>query len=328
MICCDRIYGVLNVEEPVFAEIIAAPTFQRLQGINMGPWVPCRPFYSIPVSRYHHSIGVFMLLRRHGAPLAEQIAGLIHDVSHTAFSHLSDRLFGGETSSRTQEYQDDIHDKFVKNSELAEIITRAGFCLDEILDDSNFILKERDLPDLCADRLDYCLRAIPHMHHHGKLLDCDEVALSRAIVATPDGFVLRDAESAKMFARAFNQTDEEIYSSYGATFYEEMLARICRNAIERGILTREEFLELNDMQVIRKMHLAGVDFSPMYDSPEAWRITKDDEDAVILSQKMRRVNPPFIDSDGTIRRLSEIDDDFAKYFSACPKFAEYKIKKA
>lgn len=95
MICCDRIYGVLNVEEPVFAEIIAAPTFQRLQGINMGPWVPCRPFYSIPVSRYHHSIGVFMLLRRHGAPLAEQIAGLIHDVSHTAFSHLSDRLFGG-----------------------------------------------------------------------------------------------------------------------------------------------------------------------------------------------------------------------------------------
>ena len=124
----------------------------------------------------------------------------------------------------------------------------------------------------------------------------------------------------------FNQTDEEIYSSYGATFYEEMLARICRNAIERKILTREEFLELNDMQVIRKMHLAGVDFSPMYKAPDAWRTTIDDQDGIILSQKMRRVDPPFIDSDGTIRRLSEIDAEFAKYFFECPKYAEYAIK--
>ncbi|MDE5615786.1 MAG: HD domain-containing protein [Alphaproteobacteria bacterium] len=328
MIACDRIYGVVNVTEPVFSDIIAAPTFQRLQGINMGPWRPNMPFYSIPVSRYHHSIGVFMLLRIHGASVPEQIAGLIHDVSHTAFSHLSDRLFGDMDAAKTQEYQDDVHEKFVKNSELAEIITRAGFDLDMILDDTPFKLKENELPDLCADRLDYCLRAIPHMHQYGKLIECDEVALSHAIVATPDGFVMRDADSARMFAHAFNTTDEQIYSSFTGVFYEEMLARICRDAIKDGILTRDDFFHMNDMQVIRKMHMAGVDFSALYANPNEWRAADDDVNAVVMPQKLRRVDPPFIDTDGIIRRLSDVDADFARYIKACPKFVEYKIKKA
>jgi len=327
MLVCDRIYGVMNVTEPIIEQIIAAPTFQRLQGIGMGPWSPNMPFYSIPVSRYHYSIGVFMLLRIHGAGMPEQIAGLIHDVSHTAFSHLSDRLFGGEESAKYQEYQDDVHATVVKNSELAEIITNAGFNLDQILDDTDFILKERDLPDLCADRLDYCLRAIPHMHRYGRLLECDEVALSRAIVATPGGFVMRDQESARAFAHAFNDTDAAIYSSFNGVFYEEMLTRICRDAIAAGVLTRDDFFHMNDIQVIRKMHDAGVDFSRMYTNPDQWRADDNDCDCCTLPQKVRRVDPPFISPDGTVQRLSDADPEFAKYFAAQPKFVEYKIKK-
>ncbi len=327
MLVCDRIYGVMNVDEPVIEQIIAAPTFQRLQGIGMGSWVPNMPFYSIPVSRYHHSIGVFMLLRMHGAGMPEQIAGLIHDVSHTAFSHLSDRLFGGEESAKYQSYQDDTHINFVKNSELAEIIAKAGFDLDSILDDSQFRLKENDLPNLCADRLDYSLRAIPHMHHYGHLLGCDEVALSRAIVATPGGFVIKDLESAKLFAHAFNTTDAAIYSNFNCVFYEEMLTRICRDAITAGILTRNDLFRLTDIQVIRKMYDAGVDFSRMYADPQQWRADDHDCDSFVLPQKLRRVDPQFISSDGTIRRLSDADPDFATYIAAQPKFVEYKIKK-
>jgi len=327
MLVCDRIYGVMNVTEPVIEQIIAAPTFQRLQGIGMGPWIPNMPFYSIPVSRYQHSVGVFMMLRMHGASMPEQIAGLIHDVSHTAFSHLSDRLFGGEESAKYQEYQDDVHANFVKNSELAGIITNAGFDLDQILDDTDFVLKERDLPDLCADRLDYSLRAIPHMHCYGHLLECDEVALSHAIVATPDGFVMRDQAAAKLFAYTFNTTDAAIYSSFNGVFYEEMLTRICRDAIASGVLTRDDLFRLNDMQVIRKMHDAGVDFSRMYADPAQWRANDDDCDCCALPQKLRRVDPPFISPAGTVQRLSDVDPEFAKYITAQPKFVEYKIKK-
>ncbi len=325
MTCCDNIWGVVKTSEPVFRDIIVSPTFQRLQGINLGPWCPNMPFYSTPISRYQHSIGVLMVLRIHGASVPEQIAGLIHDVSHTAFSHLSDRIFGAPESSKTQSYQDDIHESFVKNSELADIMNRHGYDPDKILDESQFKLKERELPDLCADRIDYSLRALPHMHQYGKLLDCDEKVLAKSFVATPNGFVMRDRISAQTFARAFNKTDEEIYSSYNSAFYEEMLAQICRESIARGILTKEDFFHMTDMQVIGKMHAAGVDFAPLYRTPSQWR-QKTDQDGVTLLQKARRIDPPFLDENNNIQRLSSVDEDFAKYFAACPKYMQYKIK--
>jgi len=267
-----------------------------------------------------------MLLRRHGASLSEQIAGLIHDVSHTAFSHLSDRLFGDANAPKLQLYQDEMHANFVKNCEIADIIDRAGFDVDKILNDSGFVLKEKDLPDLCADRIDYGLRALPHMHQYGKLLDCDEISLSASFVATENGFVMRDQESARMFANAFNTTDEQIYSHYNGVFYEEMLARICRDAIKAGILTRNDFFKYTDMQIIRKMHLAGVDFSRMYLNPAQWRSAPQDTDYTVLPQKLRRIDPSFIAKDGTIKRLSTVDADFARYFAKCKKYAEYRIK--
>jgi HD superfamily phosphohydrolase len=143
MIFVDKIYGFLKADEPIFEKIILSKPFQRLYGIHMGGWAPGCPFQATPHTRYEHSIGAFMLLRKYGASIEEQIAGLIHDVSHTAFSHLADRLFGDKYSGKTSEYQDSIHSRFVKNSELADIITGEGFDLDYILDESHFKLQEK-----------------------------------------------------------------------------------------------------------------------------------------------------------------------------------------
>ncbi|MBD5391755.1 HD domain-containing protein [bacterium] len=326
MIYTDRIHGVVNAPEPVFAEIIASPTFQRLHRINMGPWRPNAPFYSVPVTRFDHSVGVFMLLRKHGAGLPEQIAGLIHDVSHTAFSHLSDRIFGTTEDVKASTYQDDVHTEFVKKSDLSRIITRNGFDLDEILDEEPFVLKERELPDLCADRIDYGLRAIAHMQQYGLLMDCDEYSLTDKFVATPHGFVMTDFESARMFARAFNETDEKIYASYNGVFYEEMLARICRDAIARKIVSRDDFYHMTDMQILRKMHMAGLDFGPLYKNPADYYGANGDPDTQIQPQKLRRIDPPYITERGTIKRLSDTDPAHRKYMSSCPKYIEYRIK--
>ena len=117
----DKIYGGFDVEEPVFERIIKSETFCRLAGINMGCWSPSMPFYTTDYDRYEHSIGVWLLLRKYGASIPEQIAGLIHDISHSAFSHLSDRIFGDSESAQTAQYQDSVHDSFVKKSEIAKI---------------------------------------------------------------------------------------------------------------------------------------------------------------------------------------------------------------
>ena len=47
----------------------------------------------------------------------------------------------------------------MRTSEIPNILERYGFNLDYILDDKNFPLKERSLPDLCADRIDYAFNA-------------------------------------------------------------------------------------------------------------------------------------------------------------------------
>jgi len=50
-----------------------------------------------PTTRFDHSVGVMLLIRKLGAGsspasalLKEQVAALLHDVSHTAFSHVID----------------------------------------------------------------------------------------------------------------------------------------------------------------------------------------------------------------------------------------------
>ena len=88
----DRVYGEVSIEDPAILDLIGCATFQRLKGIRQaGPSALTFPFKD--VTRFEHSLGVFILLRRLGAPRREQVAGLLHDISHTAFSHAVDFIY-------------------------------------------------------------------------------------------------------------------------------------------------------------------------------------------------------------------------------------------
>ena len=56
---------------------------------------------------------MYALLKKFGASTEEQIAGLIHDVSHSAFSHCIDYVLD-EGSEKTHNHQDRIFATFVK----------------------------------------------------------------------------------------------------------------------------------------------------------------------------------------------------------------------
>lgn len=113
--------------------------------------------YKEEYNRYDHSVGVFAILRMKGASLDEQIAGLLHDVSHTAFSHVGDWVFGNEQQDKS--YQDLIHASFLEQSELGAILEKHGFKIEQILPNEElFPALECSLPNLSADRIDYNLQ--------------------------------------------------------------------------------------------------------------------------------------------------------------------------
>ena len=59
----DRVYGEVEIEDPAILDLIDCETFQRLRGIHQaGP--SALPFPFKDVTRFEHSLGVFVLLRK------------------------------------------------------------------------------------------------------------------------------------------------------------------------------------------------------------------------------------------------------------------------
>lgn len=149
-------YGLITIDDPLTCELILSPAFQRLKEIHQYGVVhfvtPTEPY-----SRYDHSIGVYYLLRKIGASYEEQVAGLLHDVSHTVFSHVGDYVF--RNNSNEGSYQDDIHLWYLKESGLEDILNKHGHSGEKVCHHrKDFVALDQPLPHLCADRFEYNLQ--------------------------------------------------------------------------------------------------------------------------------------------------------------------------
>src|SRR5882672_946575 len=130
MIVGDRTYGKTDITSEVILELINSKPLQRLKGIAQYG-IPDVFYHHKNYSRYEHSVGVMLLLRRLGASEEEQIAGLLHDVSHTAFSHVIDWVVG---EGGAESYQDEQHEHFIRESEIPRILKKHGYAVERITD--------------------------------------------------------------------------------------------------------------------------------------------------------------------------------------------------
>ena len=168
MLIKDNVYGEEEIKEPVLIDLINSKALQRLKGVSQ-QGLPQDYFYRIIYSRFDHSIGVMILLKRLGAEIEEQIAGLLHDISHTAFSHVIDWVLGDLTK---EDYQDNHHLSVIKNSEVPKILEKYGFNYKDIADTESFSLLEKPAPSLCVDRFDYTIRDLKNLGKDGIVKLC------------------------------------------------------------------------------------------------------------------------------------------------------------
>lgn len=151
----DAVYGEIEIIEPVLIELIQTPAMQRIQGVSQ--WgIPDEYYQRRGFSRFDHSLGVMHLLDLVGASVEEQIAGLLHDVSHTAFSHVVDWVIG---EGGAEGYQDEQHERVIAESvEIVKALEKYGYSASQVVKYEKFSLLEKDAPDICADRVDYVFR--------------------------------------------------------------------------------------------------------------------------------------------------------------------------
>jgi len=253
MLYKDLIYGDVKIDEPVVLELINSSPLQRLKEIDQAGYKPMwvKPELKIDPyenSRLAHSIGVYLLLRKYGAPLEEQIAGLIHDVSHSAFSHCIDYVLASG-SEKEHSHQDNIFEDFVKNSEISRIIKKYGLNLDYILDDKNFPLKEKDLPDLCADRIDYSLRTAVVFEEINKE---DVNYFLDNLMAQNSEWVFKNLESARKFSEIFLKLNREYYAGFPSALMFRTVGDYLKYALEKDYVEEKDFYT-TDAEVLSKI---------------------------------------------------------------------------
>ncbi|MBE7118469.1 HD domain-containing protein [Bacillus cereus] len=288
MIISDVIYGEFEVD-PVLEELILSKPVQRLKGIHQaGASYLMNEKWN--VTRFDHSIGVMLLIKKLGGSVEEQIAGLLHDVSHTAFSHVIDYVFDNENES----YHEEIFSAVVKNSEIPAILLKHGYNYEDILlDDSKWTLLERSAPELCADRVDYTLR---DMYAYGYIY-LEEVQSFLADVIEVDGkMVLQNIEVAEWFTETYYKEVIDFFMKPMNIYGNDMLAKTLKLALHKNVIHADDFL-LEDEELISKLQLCNDPkvealLSQVHPNVEV----KEDRNEYDLYQKnkVRLIDPPLL----------------------------------
>jgi uncharacterized protein len=298
----DVVYGDIEIADPLLLELVGSAPLQRLKKISQPGYV--EPFFpGTDHTRFDHSLGVCHLLGRYKASRAEQAAGLLHDVSHTAFSHCID--YALESGSETKHsFQDDAFLTFFQSSEIPAVLSRHQLDPDYVSESANFPLLETELPDLCADRIDYILRTGIH---------CNEIDRRKAmqfldrLMAHENRWVFSDLEAAHEFAKYFALINSKYYSGIGSALMFRSVGDVVRHAVQRKYLSLEALFE-TDEAVLRRI-TAHID-----DDKELSTLWSRMQNRVSVSQdpkefnakvmcKSRAVDPLFL-NDGVPCRLS------------------------
>ena len=299
----DRIYGPADIEEPVLLDLIDSAAMRRLRGVYQHGITGLLGITN-SLSRFEHSVGAMLLVRQLDASETEQIAALLHDASHTAFSHVADHVFAGPES-----YHEAVKADYIVGTDLPEILARHGYDWHDFMHEDAYPLLEQPSPALCADRVDYFLRdsldlglgtpvqvrrTVEHLVVHDGRMMCD------------------DLDAARWMADAFLAAEDASRSNYREAALYELIAQTIKLAIERDLLAPGDLWGTDravwdrlaavpdpELQTLLALVSTRTRFEQDPAAPDFW-----------VSLKQRTLDPDVV-RDGMARPLSALDPAFA-----------------
>lgn len=318
----------VEITDPVIIDLINSKAFQRLKYVDQSG--PTRYFgIAFPFSRYDHSIGVWYLAKKFGAQRDEQVAALLHDVSHTAFSHLAETVFKHENHEKS--YQDLIHLEYISNSDIMNVVKKYNITLDLLDPDrEEYKILERPLPDICADRLQYNLYTALKLE---KLTKEEIQELLSHLHYENEIWYFDDQIYAKLFAEIPLYLNQHFWSTPVNNVVYHYFSKAILRGFEIDLFTEDDFHTGTDIEILSLLN--STDDEIIKDSIDKCQninsnfklITKDDEIFLNFKPKFRGIDP-YVCSNGNCSRLSSIDADFKEKYENVKEWCSkgYNVK--
>lgn len=244
MIINDRIYGNIKIKSKVIEELILSKPLQRLKKISQDG----APHFIQPirnVNRFEHSVGVWYLSSLFKRPIEEQIACLLHDVPHTAFSHVIDFVMEDEK----HEFHEKFTEKLILESEIPKILKKYKINIKKVLDKEKFELLENNLPDISFDRWDYFMRDGFTINFLPKTTINEFLA---NIHLDKNRLYFDDIKFASMYAILFTSFSRLIWldpTSHGSFF---LISEALKIALNNKLITEDDFFT-DDELLMKKL---------------------------------------------------------------------------
>ena len=338
----EEYYKILCPEFPNFLKkYIELPIMQRLSGIGLlcgTDWTSLyknRFFYS----RLDHSVGVALIIWNFTKDKTQTIAGLLHDVSTTVFSHVSDFRKGDAlTQTSTEEPTTKM---ILSDSALCKLLESDGIEPKDVVDYHIYPIADNEIPSLSADRLEY-------MYPSGLALD-GSWSFEEIAKTYNDLIILKNEENkeelgfktiemAELYCKKFCMIGHILQLNENKLSLQ-LLSQIMSKAVELDVLQEEDFMTLSESKIIEKIEsfiskktlsMEEQKFATMYNTFRKMtkvehtnqKLPEDEYFCVSLKVKQRYINPlvKVGSNSQQAKRLSEVSNfanklikDFLEY---------------
>ena len=307
----SKLETIYNKEYPDFINpYLKSKSMQRLKGVDMNcglQFTSHAGFSSYgSYSRYEHSVGVACIIWHFTHDKKQTLAGLFHDISTRAFSHVIDfvkRDYLTQESTEDETKEIILQDKVIMNQLLVDRIS-----VDEVSDYHIYPIADNASPKLSSDRLEYTLGNLLNYrkctiddierYYQDLIVDCNEegaqeIVFQHAIIAEEFSFA----------ALACGMIYSCDFDRYGM----EKLATLLRKAFQTHILTEDD-LYLSEVDVIQKLNNSVLQ-NEWEEYTRLKDVMKDTTGDIMVDAKKRYIDP-YIYKYGRVTSFSAAVNEF------------------
>lgn len=303
--------------------VINSDVMQRLKHIDQSGGARYLASKLPAFSRYEHSVGVYAILKKAGVSKKEMVAGLLHDASHTVFSHVGDYIWSKDVNKYTKEsYQDKIHLDYLKKNKMETVLKSLDMKLEDMDTKNNgYTALEQHIPDMCADRIQYNI-------HTGIIMKMISQKEAKEIIEDlkfkDNKWFFKNPDVARKFANLSIYFTQNFWGAKWNMMMNIHLANALKRALELKIITKDDLFSTDEI-VMNKLTKSGdsiIRLNMQQCQEPLSKISDQKYRTEKFFPKFRGIDPLIRKKDGKFVRLSEIDIMFKNNYDTVRKWCK------